>query len=625
MSPEHFPAPHVVYQHGRTKRALAEAAVDNPHVPGKDTLEMVAQLGLCILEEEDMIAPSKLDTERDATTWVARANLDIYFGIRFSCELDPMSPALFPQLQVHLYNKFLDLCGQVSKLWKDGIRVTLLRSRAEGLLEAQRDQMAINIAVRGSSSSPRDAYHLLQLLREQVLYMAEEFSPGSDMSVKILSSNELRALADKGSIEAPLVAYKEKDVRDVMESAPHLIRSEDGTGDPEDPFSLMVLPSTHLLLMASTTRTRFCNIVNASSCSDGGSGCWPALAKRLNLQDISQQITRATQNPTGELLDAWSRRSARNTVERLLDVVKTLQHQEAVAILENELHEMTNETIAGCTASRESEAQGPCSVGTFRGTRQPPIEPHPDSSPRSSTKGAHSDSQCTASPGTLPPKTGNDVDSNGLPTHTAAATFPAERSPVVSSATEKSPSKLSLHSIPVTSPVAMPPHTQLAPASAGSSACATAELDSGTNVYYSPANTAAGTILERHKTAHSPGKGASLQPARKTSLTEPTMMKIASHFIDFFDCEKLAVFLELDQESGFVSSLQSANPHALPGKIAFTVMRQWVREKGSAATGPRLHSVLRDDLKMAFVAEEFEDNLCGTGRHASLEPQETAV
>ena len=64
-----------------------------------------------------------------------------------------MSPALVPQLQVHLYNKFLELCGQTSKLWKDGIRVTLQNSNAEGLLEAQRDQMAINVAVRGSSSA----------------------------------------------------------------------------------------------------------------------------------------------------------------------------------------------------------------------------------------------------------------------------------------------------------------------------------------------------------------------------------------------------------------------------------------------------------------------------------------
>ena len=298
MSPEHFPPPHVVYKHGRTKRSLAEAAVHNPHVPGKETLEMVAQLGLCILEEEDMIAPSKLDTRRDRETWIARADLDMYFGIRFSCECVPMSPALFPQLQVHLYNKFLDLCGQVSQLWKDGIRVALLKSNAEGLLEAQRDQMAINVAVRGSSMFPRDPYLLLQLLREQVLYVAEEFSPGSDMSMKILSSKELSALADKGSTEAPLITYKEQDVKDAMECAPRPIRSNDGFGDPEDPFYLMVLPPTHLLLLASKARMRFCSAMNGRvNVDQARPRSWRQLAKRLNLQDISDQITRATAKP----------------------------------------------------------------------------------------------------------------------------------------------------------------------------------------------------------------------------------------------------------------------------------------------------------------------------------------
>ena len=617
MSPEHFPPPHVVYQHGRTKRKLAEAAVDSRHVPGKDTLEMVAQLGLCILEEEDMIAPSKLDTKRDATTWIARADLDMYFGIRFSCEHVAMSPALFPQLQVHLYNKFLDLCGQVSKLWKDGIRVTLLRSSAEGLLEAQRDQMAINIAVRGSSSSPRDAYQLLQLLREQVLYMAEEFSPGSDMSMKILSSKELSALADKGSIAKPLIAYKEEDVRDAMESAPRPIRSNDGTGEPEDPFSLMVLPPTHLLLMASTTRTRFCNVVNTGNDSDGDSCCWPALAKRLNLPDISQQITRATPDPTGELLNAWSHQSARNTVERLLDVVKTLQHQEAVTILKDELHRMTNETITAYPASRESEVQGPDSVRAFHETQRSPSEHTPYTVPFSFAEGARSGSPSATSQGIPPTKPGIDAGDNGLPTYTATAILSAERSMVVSPNTKKQPpSKLFPKSIPP-SAVAMPEYALLTTTSP--TACATAEPDAAANPHYTLANLAAAKSLE-HGTAHVPQRSTGLQSG-KTPVAEATMMKIASSFFNFFDCEKLAVFLELDQESGFVSSLQSANPHALPGKIAFAVMRQWVREKGSAATGPRLHSVLRDDLKMASVAGDFARDLCNALDQVNEEPE----
>ena len=294
MSPEHFPPPHVVYQHGRTKRSLAEAAVNNAHMPGKDTLEMVAQLGLCILEEEDMIVPSKLDTERESTIWTAREDLDLYFGIKVTCRTVPMSPALLPQLQVHLHNKFLELTGQASKLWKGGLHVTLHNSNAEGLLEAQRDQMAVNVIVRSSSELARDAYLLLQLLREQVLFVADEFSPGSDMYVKILSSNELRSLADRGSTAAPMIAYEEQDVRNAMERDPRLIRPRDGSGRPEDPLALMFdLPSTHVLLMTAKNRKSLCKAIGGS----GNATVWLKLAKRLGMIDISKSFFEGNVQP----------------------------------------------------------------------------------------------------------------------------------------------------------------------------------------------------------------------------------------------------------------------------------------------------------------------------------------
>ena len=460
MSPENFPPPHVVYHHGRAKRSLAEAAVNNTHVPGKDTLEMVAQLGLCILEDEDMIVPSKLDTERDITTWIARADVDIYFGIRFRCERVPMSPALFPQLQVHIYNQFLELCGQVSKLWKDGIHVTLHYSNAEGLLEAQRDQMAINVLVRGSSKLVRDAYQLLQLLKEQVLFLAEEFSPGSDMAVKILSSKELRTLAEKGSIAAPSACYEIDDVENALERAHPLIRPRDGVGEPEDPFSLIsALPPTHVHFMAPETRAHYCRIMNGRE-TDGRRKClymWPKLVQHLNPLDMSSEKFNASPNPTDEFLASWSRQSVNNTVDRLLAFATVMQHSAAVAILEEELCQMKK----AITADAGKVAAHPSRMETTKGVNQ-----------------------------------------------------------------------------------------------------------------------------------------------KASALLETTMMGIAKCFENSFECQELAIHLELSKESGFVIELQDANPRITPRELAFRVMRQWVREKGSAATGQKLYNVLKDDMLMVFVARE---------------------
>ena len=88
-----------------------------------------------------------------------------------------------------------------------------------------------------------------------------------------------------------------------------------------------------------------------------------------------------------------------------------------------------------------------------------------------------------------------------------------------------------------------------------------------------------------------------------TAVHETTMAKIADCFTDVFECQKLAAFLDLSQGAGFVTSLQSAGHHGLPSKLAFGVMQQWVREKGSAASRRQLRDVLRNDLRMGSAAE----------------------
>ena len=549
MSPENFPPPHVVYQHGRVKRSLAEAAVSNPHVPGKDTLEMVAQLGLCILEEEDMIVPSKLDTERPDDTWIDRADLDMYFGIKLSCERVPMAPALFPQLQVRLYNKILELCGQMSKLWKDGVHVTLQNSNVEGLLEAQRDQMAINVAVRGSSKFARDAYQLLHLLREQVLFVAEEFSPGSDMSLKILSSKELRTLAEKGSTEAPSIAYEEEAVKEAMEDPSHLIRPRDGSGEPEDPFSLMALPSTHILMMSQEKRSLFCDVIDGGSGGDCRESSREELARRLNLSASLRRIKDSMAYSTEFLLDTWSHQSAHNTVELLIEVVTVMQHEEAVGILKAELDQMTTTTITkrarktdNAGLPKEERASSSSGTSTLKASTQPIVD----------TPSGFAAAQAGPAEITTPGTFSASLSTSNVVKHTPK-------------------SRIRAHSMSVT--------------------------------------------LKNYKkreeapTALPQMSAASSQRDATSPLQETAMLKIADCFSDFFDCQKLAVFLDLAQGSQYANSLRSADPHGLPSKFAFSILLRWKQEKRSAATGTNLYSVLRDDLQMPGVAEKCERDL----------------
>ena len=89
-------------------------------------------------------------------------------------------------------------------------------------------------------------------------------------------------------------------------------------------------------------------------------------------------------------------------------------------------------------------------------------------------------------------------------------------------------------------------------------------------------------------------------------------MDIALSFSESYSCVQLAVSLELSQGSGFVVD---SNPHASNREIAYDVMMEWKKEKGSAATGDCLYYVLHDKLNMKDLASQFEKALGGGSRY----------
>ena len=97
-------------------------------------------------------------------------------------------------------------------------------------------------------------------------------------------------------------------------------------------------------------------------------------------------------------------------------------------------------------------------------------------------------------------------------------------------------------------------------------------------------------------------------PDRRASLSEETLLNMAKHFCDTFDCVQLAVFLELRPSgSGFIDSLRSANPRIPPAAMAFEVFKRWKREYGGrpSGSGSHLYTVLIRDMNFGYLAEKF--------------------
>ena len=360
LSPAKFKSQHVLYNRdGHAKRKQAEKALREASfgrlLEEGVALKMVAQLGLCILDlgehgnvaaaEEDIIVPSKLETSRDLSAILSAGVLaTIWFGIELLCSEVPLSVCLFPQVQVHLYNHLLKKCKQKPILWSGGIAVALRHEQVVGIVEARRGRVAIDIIVQGTEATRRTCFCLLQMLKEQTLLKAQAFSPGSDITEKILSSRELSSLDWSKSTNVPSIAYDKEDVEKAME---HSGKIRPQVEDEklcilEDAFDLMAVPSTHICLMSTHGHDRFCDEMNHYSKTGRQMVLWHELALRLRmpegtLQSIASRSTQTVFNLTGAILQWWAKRSERHTIERLLAEVKLIGHTKAEAILEKEL------------------------------------------------------------------------------------------------------------------------------------------------------------------------------------------------------------------------------------------------------------------------------------------------
>ena len=353
LSPDKFPPPRVRYdKNGRATRKRVEAALKANFGSLLDhgkTLHMVAEIGLCILDvdqqrtgdDEGVLVPSKMNLSRNLhAVLLPRDLIAIWFGIELLCSEVPLSVCLFPQLQVYLHNYLLQHCKQKPIMWSGGLAVALCHEHVVGIVEARRSRMVIDIIVQGTEATRRTCFCLLQVLKEQTLLKAQQFSPGSDITERILSSRELSSLDWSKSDSVPRITYDRKYAEEAIEHGN--IRPQHD--DPslcvlEDALNLMAIPSTHVSLMTADGYESFCHEINCSPPSSEKAPKWQELAQCLRMPPPKQppvDSARST-DPTHVILQWWSRRSAQNTIERLLAVVKGMNHLKAATILQKEL------------------------------------------------------------------------------------------------------------------------------------------------------------------------------------------------------------------------------------------------------------------------------------------------
>ena len=560
---------------------------------------MVEQLGMCILDDciqdnegsSEIVVTSKLDTCRDLGAFKVSGKDNIWFGVRLQCCEVPLAVSLFPQLQVHLHKYFTKHCQQKPSLWLNGAGIALPFSDTMGILEIRRGRMAIDIMVHGAEKSRRSCFCLMKILKEETLLKVEDFSPGSDISEKILSSRELSTLNWSNTASVPRFVYKKDDVERAMEQGGQIRpSSEEDIQELEDAYDLMAISSTHVLLLTPSGRRQFCYEMNCYQPAAGshGSSKWLQVFRQLGLceHEIKEECL-AVSSPSECALNLWSRRSASHTIERLLSVVESADCHDAAAILQKELE------ISQAFVLRPEQSQEEFSAAEYtRDTINRSYRLYTTTIEEAS-RNFNDFFDCKKLAVYLQISYGGRFVSalrsaNQLisPSNTAYEILMAWRREKGSFASDMELRRVLTDKLKMVDLCEhLWPNTCTDESSDEISQQSIDSTDNHSSIRHSA--------------------------SCKDEVCEIIVMDIALSFSDFFQCKRLAVSLDLSRGSEFVSAKQSQSPRISTHEMAYDIMMEWKKEKGHAATGKQLHSVLHDEpLKMVDTAMKFRAALC---------------
>ena len=242
MAESPLPKPYVHYENGYAETSDVVAALETEHLPGREALEMVADLGFCLeqVSLNTVLNPSKLLGYRSDKQWESDPAMSVNAGRRLKCKgTVAIASAFFPHLQVHFYHRYLSDYDEKLPMWMGGIRLVAGKcSPVEALLESDPANCSLDIIVRGKQGSERECSDLLHSLTEETLLKANDVCPGSQLCLFFLSTLELDFLSPAGLRSRPQVEYSEERVLWAVRHEQHLT---DGKGSrPENPDNLLL-------------------------------------------------------------------------------------------------------------------------------------------------------------------------------------------------------------------------------------------------------------------------------------------------------------------------------------------------------------------------------------------------
>eukprot|EP00117_Sycon_ciliatum_P023935 scpid25118/ scgid20228/ Ankyrin-3; Ankyrin-G len=315
-----FPQLRVTFEKGRAAKEDVVQRLTAPHQPGAMVLDMLMQLGLCVVEQNNVIVPSKLPPlDSDHTqigNWQARTTPLKYAGVRFSCEESiPLSAGFVVLLQTRTFSEFQQQQGKISRLWLRGVGVSPCASEVQGTIGVHPTRLAVDVAVRGPAGSQRDMFALLHILCELVVSSATQYSPGTVLCKLVLSAAELQDKVETPTLAYPGVTYLPSDVENAIRGN-RIVESTDSEVS-DRALDLLHLPPTHIHLISACSLEKLCEVLDTPSDRD-----WKHLAERLGFTcaEISTSIGQTPGSKTAALLQRWARKSPNNCVERLLRV-----------------------------------------------------------------------------------------------------------------------------------------------------------------------------------------------------------------------------------------------------------------------------------------------------------------
>lgn len=94
-------------------------------------------------------------------------------------------------------------------------------------------------------------------------------------------------------------------------------------------------------------------------------------------------------------------------------------------------------------------------------------------------------------------------------------------------------------------------------------------------------------------------------PEHGAQSNEKIMMLIADCFIKMFDCQRLAVLLDIPRGTDFIEKLLQRNHRLEVNEVAFAVMKKSLSESGTTVFRERLRSALSAVADWKGILDEF--------------------